>query len=190
MKIASACADAASMAVTDWNLLLNARVWAALDFETATTKRDSACSVAVVRVEGGRIVERFDELIRPFEAHVTMTRIHGLRWSDLAGAARFGEVWTRAMGLLHGVEFVAAHNAGFDRSVMRAACARARVRRYGGPWWCSMILARRLWGIRPTKLPQVAAALGLPLVHHEAASDAAAVAGIIQAARADLGSAL
>ena len=37
----------------------------AIDFETADYQRDSACAVALVRVESGKIVAREHRLIRP-----------------------------------------------------------------------------------------------------------------------------
>ncbi|MEK7383088.1 MAG: hypothetical protein AAB262_07355, partial [Elusimicrobiota bacterium] len=40
-------------------------VFVAIDFETADTGRDSACSVGLVRVENGTIVQKVVQLIRP-----------------------------------------------------------------------------------------------------------------------------
>ena len=56
-------------------------------------------------------------------------------------------------------------------------------------WWparlsfeCTMTLARRVWNIRPTTLPNVCRYLRIPLKHHDAASDAEACARIMIAA--------
>lgn len=38
-----------------------------IDFETANKNRDSACSVAVVVIENGRMVDSYSSLIRPPE---------------------------------------------------------------------------------------------------------------------------
>ena len=45
-------------------------------------------------------------------------------------------------------------------------------------------LAREAWGVYPTKLPDVCRYLGIPLRHHDAASDAEACARIVIAAEA------
>ena len=37
----------------------------AIDFETATQRRDSACAVGIVTVHDGLVVERFSALIQP-----------------------------------------------------------------------------------------------------------------------------
>jgi len=44
---------------------------------------------------------------------------------------------------------------------------------------CTMKLARHLWGLHPTKLPDVSRHLGITLNHHNAQSDAMACAKIV-----------
>jgi DNA polymerase-3 subunit epsilon len=155
----------------------------AIDFETADYGRDSACSVAVVRVEGHRIVDRMAHLIRPPRREFVFTCIHGIRWSDVAQSPSFREVWALIRPVLRGAEFLAAHNAVFDRSVLDVCCARAGIRPPSLPFECSMKLARRIWNVRPTTLPDVCKHLRIPLTHHhDAASDAEACARIMLAA--------
>ena len=158
------------------------RTFVAIDFETADYGRDSACSVALVRVEGCRIVERVEHLIRPPRREFVFTHVHGIRWSDVARSPSFGDMWALTQPVLRGAEFLAAHNAAFDRSVLEACCAGAGVRAPSLPFECTMKLARRIWDIRPTTLPDVCKHLRLPLTHHDAASDAEACARIMIAA--------
>jgi DNA polymerase-3 subunit epsilon len=66
--------------------------------------------------------------------------------------------------------------------VLEACCRHARVRSPALPYVCTVQLARRTWGIYPTKLPDVCASLGIALDHHEALSDAEACARIVLAA--------
>jgi DNA polymerase-3 subunit epsilon len=160
--------------------------FAAIDFETADSGRDSACSVGVVRVSGGRLTKVLSRLIRPPRRTFTFTHVHGLRWSDVAHAPCFEEVWAEVQPLLLGAAFIAAHNAAFDRSVL-SSCIRGTTHRLPRiPVVCTVKLARRVWGIRPTKLPDVCGRLGIPLEHHDPVSDARACARIVLAAhRAD-----
>src|SRR5688572_5540513 len=117
--------------------------------------RDSACALALVRVEGGRIVARETRLLRPPRREFWFTHIHGITWPMVEGKEPFGEAWPGMEGLLEGVDFLAAHNASFDRSVMRACCGRAGLEEPSSPWLCTVKLARRAWNIYPTKLPDV-----------------------------------
>ena len=157
----------------------------AIDFETATTRRDSACAVALVACSGGRVALSRTYLIRPPHHRFTFSTLHGLTWSDVRDAPTFAELWPVLRAWIGDAEFVAAHNAPFDRSVLHACCARYRLRPSRTRFTCTVQLAREQWGIRPTKLPDVCRRLGIPLLHHNAASDAAACAQIVLAAEAE-----
>jgi DNA polymerase-3 subunit epsilon len=154
----------------------------AIDFETADRSSDSACAVALVRVEDLRVVERRSCLLRPPRSRFVFTYVHGITWAHVAGAAPFEEAWPELARLLEGAEFLAAHNAGFDHGVLNACCGAAGLPPPELPFLCTMRLARRVWNIRPTRLPDVCARLGLPLRHHDVTSDAEACAGIVLAA--------
>ena len=156
--------------------------FAAIDFETANSRKDSACAVGVVLVEGGRIVRRIHHLIRPPSSWFLFTHIHGLSWRDVCRAPEFGEVWPEITAELAGVEFLAAHNAPFDRGVLNACCAAHRLPAPVQPFVCTVQLARTHWNIRPTKLSDVCRRLGIALRHHQADSDAEACARIVIAA--------
>jgi len=156
--------------------------FAAIDFETASHGRDSACAVGVVIVEGGRIVERLHELIRPPSRQFLFTHIHGLSWDDVKHAPRFDAVWSGIARELAGVAFLAAHNAPFDRGVLGACCATYALDMPQQPFVCTVRLARMQWDVYPTKLPDVCRYLGIELRHHQADSDAEACARIVIAA--------
>ena len=155
----------------------------AIDFETADYGPDSACAVALVRVEDGRIAERVCRLIRPPRREFVFSYIHGITWTDVAGEPTFGEVWPGLACLLTGAQFLAAHNAPFDAGVLRACCAASGLRPPRLGFECTVRLARAVWGIFPTKLPDVCRHLRIPLKHHDPASDAEACARIVIAAR-------
>lgn len=157
--------------------------FAAIDFETANYRGDSACAVGVVIVERGRIVERLYELIRPPSRQFMFTHIHGLSWSEVHDARSFDAVWEDIAGALAGVEFLAAHNAPFDKGVLGACCATYALPVPEQPFVCTVRLARARWDIRPTKLPDVCRYLGIDLRHHQADSDAEACARIVIAAQ-------
>jgi DNA polymerase-3 subunit epsilon len=156
----------------------------AIDFETADPGRDSACAVGVVRVEGSRIVRRESRLIRPPRREFVFTYIHGISWEDVEEADPFAAVWEELRPLLEGADFLAAHNAPFDKSVLQACCRSAQLEPPPLPFECTVRHARRRWGIRPTTLPEVCRVLDIRLRHHDALSDAEACARIMLAALA------
>lgn len=157
----------------------------AIDFETADNGRDAACSVALVVVEGGRIVESISRLIRPPRPRVMFTEIHGLTWADVKDSPNFAGVWPDLEPVLRGADFLAAHNAAFDRRVLEGCCAAYGLPDPAKPFLCTVQVARDAWNLRPTKLPDVCRHLCLPLNHHDALSDATACANIVLAALQD-----
>lgn len=156
----------------------------ALDFETADYGADSACALALVRVERGEIIRSESYLIRPPRRRMVFTHIHGISWADVADAPIFAELWPRVESLISGAKFLAAHNAPFDRRVLRGCCEAASLRPPEQQFLCTVRLARRAWGLKRASLPLVAAHLGIELEHHQAQSDAEACARIVIAAAA------
>jgi DNA polymerase III subunit epsilon len=156
----------------------------ALDFETANRYPDSACSIGLVRVEQGQVVDKAHYLIRPPRRQFEFTHIHGITWPQVANQPNFAERWPQIAAILAGADFLAAHNAAFDRGVLQACCQAYDILPPLFEFVCTVQLARKTWNIRPTKLPNVCEYLGIPLNHHDALSDAEACARIAIASAA------
>lgn len=156
--------------------------FAAIDFETANYDRDSACAVGVAIVRDGRMVSLERRLIRPPTQDFYFTYIHGLTWEDVRSAPAFSQVWEDIFPAFADVDFLVAHNAPFDRSVLNACCEGHRLSRPRQKFVCTVEVARSIFEIYPTKLSDVCRKLKIPLDHHEAGSDAEASARILLAA--------
>jgi len=158
---------------------VNFNRFATIDFETADYGRDSACSVAVVIAESGKIVAKESFLIKPPRRDFVFTYLHGISWQDVARKPCFGALWPELEPLLEGVEFIAAHNASFDRGVLHSCCEAEDISLPERNFLCTMKLARRLWNVYPTKLSDVCRHFRIQLKHHDALSDALACAHIV-----------
>lgn len=159
------------------------RRFAAIDFETADYERDSACSVAIVKVVGEEIVSRWVRLIRPPRKQFVFTYLHGIGWKDVEKEPSFAEIWPEFARQIEDVQFLVAHNAGFDKAVMSTCCIKAGIEPPRLPFHCTVQAARMTWDLYPTKLPNVCQFLNIPLEHHKAESDAEACARIYIAAQ-------
>ncbi|RUT73634.1 3'-5' exonuclease [Ancylomarina longa] len=152
----------------------------AIDFETANGKRNSACSLGMVRVENGKIVESKDWLISPPEMyfHPMNVSIHGITEEDVRNEPSFNYIWEEVEGYLQN-QMVIAHNASFDTSVLRAC-----LNTYGIPlphfdYMCTVQISRILWpGMPNHKLNTMAHLFNIPLKHHDALEDTLACAKI------------
>ena len=158
----------------------------AIDFETADNGRDSACAVGLVRVDNGNIVKKETYLIRPPRRRIEFSSIHGIYWEDVCDKPTFRQLWPQIRLMMYGVDFLVAHNASFDRGVLHGCCESARIEIPNLEFHCTMKLARQLWNIYPTKLPDVCRHFDIPLNHHEAGSDVEACALIMVEALKEL----
>jgi DNA polymerase-3 subunit epsilon len=155
--------------------------WVAIDFETATGDRASACALGVAVVSDGRVVETQRWMIQP-PGNIYdpwNTEIHGIAAADTADAPSFGEMWSEIEGFVDG-RLMVAHNAGFDLSVLRAASQHADVTPRDTPYACTLVLGRRHWkGLPSYSLPWICDHLGIDLNgHHNPSADATACAEI------------
>jgi DNA polymerase-3 subunit epsilon len=159
--------------------------WIAIDFETATSRRDSACALGLVVVEAGSIVAEREWLIRPpgNEYHTGNVAVHGIMPARTESAPDFDDVWDEASALLDGQPFV-AHNAGFDMAVLRACCERWNVPVPQIEYVCTLQMSRKAWpGLDSHRLPVVFDRIGGgDINHHDALADARACSHILAAA--------
>ena len=152
--------------------------FAAIDFETANEEHTSVCSVGMVIVKDGEIVDTFYSLIRPVPDHYVFTYIHGLTQSDTENAPLFPEVWKQIEPLIEGLPLV-AHNKSFDEG-----CLKAVFRLYGMDYpdyefHCTCVASRRVFPGVSHRLNNIAPLCGYQLDnHHHALADAEACAWI------------
>lgn len=155
----------------------------AIDFETANSNSASACSVGLVKVRDGHIVDRAGWFIRPplgYDAfNEWNTRIHGIMAPDVADAPLWSEQLPELVAFADGDTLV-AHNAGFDMGVISAACAASFVECPSFGYLCSLQVARRTYNLDSYRLPVAAMAAGFEdFHHHQASDDAEACAAIM-----------
>ncbi|BDZ44637.1 3'-5' exonuclease [Naasia aerilata] len=155
----------------------------AIDFETANRSSASACSVGLVKVRDGRVVDRASWYIRPPFGHDWFsewnTRIHGIDESHIEDALLWSEQLSDLVGFA-GADVFVAHNAGFDMGVITTACAASSMPAPAYDYLCSLQVARKTYSLESYKLPVAAMAAGFEdFRHHDALSDAEACAAIV-----------
>jgi DNA polymerase-3 subunit epsilon len=160
----------------------------AIDFETANSSMASACSVGLVKVRDGQIVDRIGWFIRPPMGHDHFidwnTRIHGITADMVMDAPSWVDQMADLLAFT-GDDHLVAHNAGFDMAVIKRACEATGDECPPYRYACSLQVARKLYDLESYRLPYVAAEAGFAnFPHHNATADAVACAHImIDAAR-------
>ena len=155
----------------------------AIDFETANSSAASACSVGLVKVRDGKVVERVGWFIQPPVGHDAFLswniKIHGIRPSDVAGAAGWAAQLPDLVAFADGDHLV-AHNAGFDLGVISTSSTVAGLIVPDFQYVCSLQVARATYHLDSYRLPVAAMAAGFEdFAHHDALADAEACAAIM-----------
>jgi DNA polymerase-3 subunit epsilon len=154
----------------------------AIDFETANECRSSVCSVGVVIVRDGRIVDSFYSLIHPEPEYYQRfcQQVHGLSGEDTEDAPVFPYVWEKIAPMIEGLPLV-AHNSPFDEGCLKEVFRVYQMDYPDYEFYDTLSASRKYFGCRlPNhQLQTVAAACGYDLTHHHhALADAEACAHI------------
>jgi len=153
----------------------------AIDFETANEKRNSPCSIGIVVVKNGRVIEKMHYLIRPKEMRFMPINIgiHGIRPAMVKNEPEFDKVWDKIKHHFN-EDLVIAHNASFDISVLRKTAELYDIKLPSFEYICTMKLAKNFYKqIENAKLNTVSDFLGYEFKHHDALYDALACSNIL-----------
>ena len=147
-------------------------LFAAIDFETSSSERNSACAIGYVIFNQSKIIKKQSYLIKPPKPEDYFTDIHGLTWDMLKKEKTFDKVWRSIKDELLTVDYFFAHNAPFDRSVLHSSCYYYNIDIPQQEFKDTVKIARNFWDFENNKLNTVCRNLRIPLNHHDALSDA------------------
>ena len=164
---------------------------AVIDFETtgiSPGQGDRATEVAIVLLERGQVVDRFQSLMNA-GVHIPafITQLTGITNAMVADAPPAGEVMAQAHRFVGDMPLV-AHNAPFDRGFWQAELGRAGCDA-PHPFACTVRLARRLYPEAPNhQLGTLARFHQLPSAGraHRALADAQVTAALLLRIQQDL----
>ena len=153
----------------------------AIDFETATHERNSACEMGICVVENGEIVKTQTWLIKPPSFpyfHPRNIDVHGIVPEDVQDAPTFEDIWHEAENLMYG-NLMIAHNASFDASVLRSCLDHYGFFKPNMNYLCSIGVAKKAWkDLKSYGLKNLAEYHQIKFNHHRADADAEVCAKI------------
>jgi DNA polymerase-3 subunit epsilon len=153
----------------------------AIDFETATFDRNSACELGICVVQNSEIVETKTWLIKPPSFPYFNQRnidVHGILPQDVKDAPTFEDIWYEVEEMMYGTLMV-AHNASFDASVLRGCLDYYGMFTPKIDYLCSIQLAKKSWNYLPKYgLKHLAEYHQIKFNHHRAGDDAEVCAKI------------
>ena len=149
-----------------------------IDFETATSQRHSPCEVGLTFVKENRIIETRTWLIQPTKNEYDKFNIyiHGITPEETALKPEFNEIWSEIKPLIEN-QFLIAHNAGFDISVLRRTLEFYQLPFPTLNYSCSYIFSKKVWeGLSAYDLKSLCKLNNITLNHHRAGADSKATA--------------
>ena len=159
----------------------------AIDFETAINHH--ICSVGIVTVENGLIIDEFHALIKPPNNQYNWhnIQVHGITERDTQNVAHFNVIYPEIKKRLFGKTIV-AHNESFDRTVLSKTMSDYGIDyqdlNIAIKWECTLKIYKAK-GYKPAKLDACCKVHNIQLKHHEALSDARACAQLFLIAQGD-----
>ena len=151
----------------------------AIDFETSCGK--NPCAIGLAVVEDGIIIKTIYHLIKPKNPyfHPINISVHGIQPEDVIKAPTFEELWPEIFPYLDS-SFIAAHNAGFDISILRASCNDYNIKFPKAEYCCTVNISKKIWPkLTSHKLNALADNLNITFRHHNANDDAVVCARIL-----------
>ena len=166
-------------------------ITAVIDFETTGISPgcgDRATEVAIVLLEGGRVVDRYQSLMNAgVRIPSFITQLTGITNAMIASAPDAAQVMGEASRFVGSAPLV-AHNAAFDRRFWQAELAQAGLTA-PQPFICTLLLSRRLYPHAPShRLGSLVDYHGLPRTGqaHRALADAEMAGELLGRIRHDL----
>lgn len=153
----------------------------AIDFETATSKYTSLCSMGICVVKNNIIVERKEIFIRPepLEFNEYNIKIHGITPDMVADKPKFNEYWDEIRPYLEN-QLVIAHNTSFDITALCATLDYYKIPYPVFQYMCTVKLSQQAYPeLKSHKLNNLCDALGITFSHHHAYDDAYACAKVL-----------
>lgn len=115
----------------------------AIDFETANSNLNSACSIGIVEVKDSRIVNTYYTLIKPpiLSFDKINMELTGLSEDAVKDAPTFKEVWQKIKKYFNGDYLLTAYNASFDMRVLKSCLDEYNIEFPDFKFFCAMNLA-------------------------------------------------
>lgn len=156
-----------------------------LDFETTGLSPAAGAritEVAALRIEGGRIVDRFVSLVNcGVRVPAFITSLTGITQQMVDAAPCVSQVVPELLRFI-GNDMLSAHNASFDEKFLLAESRHLGLLPQHGSLVCSLKLSRRLFpGLSSYKLSVLSSALGIRFngTAHRAEADAEVSARVL-----------
>ncbi len=145
----------------------------AIDFETANSNNNTACSIGFALLEDGEIILNREILINP-ESHFSdgNIAIHNITPEMVKDKDTFPVVWNEVSKLINDNTLVIAHNTSADMVILSKLAAKYNIKIDKFSYLCTMEAYKKNGLVSRYGLKSIADELGISFEHHNAKEDA------------------
>lgn len=145
----------------------------AIDFETANSSNNTACSIGFALLEGGEITLNEEILINP-ESHFSDSNIaiHNITPEMVQDKDIFPTVWNEVSKLIDNNTLVIAHNTSADMVILSKLAGKYNIKVDKFSYLCTMEAYKKNGSVSRYGLKSIADELGISFEHHNAKEDA------------------
>jgi DNA polymerase III subunit epsilon len=158
--------------------------FAALDLETANSKKSSICQIGIAFFENGILKRKWMSLVNPEENFFSINvGIHGITGDLVKDAPTFADIWDDLREILEN-NLIVSHTT-FDHKAIEAACEKYNLEMPPVKWLDCTKVVRRTWpqfARGGFGLANMSEFLEIPFKHHDAYEDARMCGEILNAA--------
>ncbi len=151
------------------------RDYVAIDFETTSFERSSACSIGLMRFDSdGNPLDSYYSLIKPKRPvyNPVCMNVHNIPVDDIESSPSFRAIWPEVASFI-GDSPLVAHNAEFDISVLRCTMADWNISGFEDDYYCTLSLSKKIYPeLKSHKLTSMASIWGWKYDAHNALADA------------------
>ena len=163
--------------------------FAAIDFETANSKRTSICQVGLAIFQNGKLKEQWTSLVNPKDYFEPMNiSIHGIEESDVKKAPLFPKIYEGIKARTKNL--VVVSHTTFYLVALEQAVKLHKLKEFECDWLDTASVARRAWkefSQTGYGLGNLASEFGFKFNHHDAGEDARVCGEILVKAIKDTG---
>ena len=154
--------------------------YVAIDVESPNRFANSICSIALVKVENGKIIDNFYSLVNPETTFDPICiNVHGITPEMVQHYPNFLDLWSQIESFFTD-SILAAHNATYDLSVIAKTLANYGIIMPNINYLCTMNLTKKYHQYESLSLNDLCTEFNIPLFeHHNALADATACADLL-----------
>lgn len=154
--------------------------YVALDIENPNARGNSICSIGIVVVDKGRVVQRVYSLINPEDRFDRRNKeITGISENMVLSSPTLPEFWGGVKSLIEG-SLIVGHNVRYDLNVLSKSLDRYGLTLGSPSYICTMSMSKDLLTAGSYRLSHLCDSLGYAYDAHNAAADAEAAAYLFE----------